>query len=784
MRPVDAATIRRVRAQLVGDPDLSGRSLARRLSQQADSWSESLAADLPERWSLVATGGYARGVLAPGSDIDVVLLHPTRVPESRVREVAERLWYPMWDAGLKLSPGAHTQSSLLQLAGDELDSATSILSLRCLGGDPAAVQALQDAAVEQWRRRPFVWLQRLLDSGRQRWERFGDVASLLEPDLKDGRGGLRDHDMIRWALKVDRPDVAAALEDPFDDLAGPAELLLAARCELHRATGRAANVLLLQDQDRVADAMGYADADALMVNLAGAAHAIEWATERFWNRVAELVRTGGRPPRSSRSPIAVAPGVVALEGEAHIEADADVDEQSFVFRFAAAAAHAGLPMAGRSLRVLASRGTTPGEDWTPGTQRAFVSLLGAGEWLAPTAEALERYGLFSRFLPEWRAVRSLPQRNAFHTFTVDHHLLQTVTNANGYVRDVGRPDLLLVGALLHDLGKGYPGDHTDAGEELVGIVAPRMGFDGDDTEVLRLMVRHHLLLPETATRRDLGDPRTAANVADAVGSLATLELLRALTISDSMATGPSAWSSWKASLVDQLVEVTSDVIRHGAVDAAAPEVTEQQRQLAEAASGGGLHVEYGKSGDMDVVRLAGADRAGFFARITGVLALHGLDVVGVRASTIDGVAVDEFRMAASSGGTPDWSRIERDLRAALAGELDVESRLDAKLRQQSKRRRPQAAVEPRLEVLVSNDASDSTTVVEVRAPDAPAVLYRLAHALSGLHLDIRSAVVATLGHEVVDVFYVTVADPSGRAVQVPDSEFERIRTGLRAALIA
>ena len=117
---------------------------ARRLSQQADSWFESLAADLPERWSLIATGGYARGVLAPGSDIDVVLLHPTRVPESRVREVAERLWYPMWDAGLKLSPGAHTQSSLLQLAGDELDSATSILSLRCLGGDPAAVQALQE----------------------------------------------------------------------------------------------------------------------------------------------------------------------------------------------------------------------------------------------------------------------------------------------------------------------------------------------------------------------------------------------------------------------------------------------------------------------------------------------------------------------------------------------------------------------------------------------------------------------------------------------------------------
>ena len=159
------------------------------------------------------------------------------------------------------------------------------------------------AALEQWRRQPFVWLQRLLDSGQPRWERFGDVASLLEPDLKDGRGGLRDHDMIRWALRVDRADVAAALEDPVEDLAGPAELLLAARCELHRVTGRAVNTLLLQDQDRVAEAMGYADADSLMLNIAGAAHAIEWATDRFWPvspRSSERVVARARPTGLSR----------------------------------------------------------------------------------------------------------------------------------------------------------------------------------------------------------------------------------------------------------------------------------------------------------------------------------------------------------------------------------------------------------------------------------------------------------------------------------------------------
>ncbi|MEN9644309.1 MAG: hypothetical protein RL238_978 [Actinomycetota bacterium] len=785
MQRVDAATIKRVRAQLVGDPDLSGRSLARRLSQQADSWFESLAADLPDGWSLMATGGYARGVLTPGSDIDVILLHPAKTPDARVREVAETLWYPLWDAGLKVSPAAHTAKSLLALASDDLDTATSILSVRCLSGAAGAVAELNAAALDQWRKRPFVWLQRLLESGQQRWEKFGDVASLLEPDLKDGRGGLRDHDMIRWALRVDRADVAAALEHPVEDLAGPAELLLAARCELHRATGRMVNVLLLQDQDRVAETMGYADADALMLNIAGAAHAIEWATDRFWNRVAGLVRHGGRPSKPGK-PEPLGAGVVAIDGEVHIAPDAAVDEQSFVFRFAATAAHAGLPMAGRSLRMMASRGTPPGEDWNEATRRAFVSLLGSGSWLVPTVEALERYGLFSRFLPEWRAVRSLPQRNAFHTYTVDHHLLQTIANANEHLRDVARPDLLLVGALMHDLGKGYPGDHTDAGVELVDMVVRRMGFDEADTATVRAMVQHHLLLPETATRRDLSDPRTAANVAEAVGSITTLELLHALTVADSRATGPSAWSSWKQSLLTQLVEATSDVIRHGPQEATAPRLADGLAPLAAlVAADGQMHVEHAATGGLQLLRVAGPDRAGLFAHMTGVLALHGLDVVGASAFTgADAVAIDEFRIAVSDGLEPDWAKVERDLRAALSGELDIDARLEQRLRQQSRRRRPMAAAAPRLEVLVSNDASDSTTVVEVRAPDAPIVLYRVAHALSGVGLDIRSAVVATLGHEVVDVFYVTrsAQDASSPSGQVPEGEFSEIRSAVRAAL--
>ncbi len=776
-QPIDAATIKRLRTQLVSDADLAGRSLARRLSQQADSWFESLASGLPAGWALMATGGYAGGVLCPGSDIDVVLLHPPKANDGQVRSIAEGLWYPFWDGGIKLSPAVHTTKTLLALGSDDLESATTILRLRCLAGDGELVQRLQHDALEQWRRKPMVWLQRLHESAQLRWNRLGDVASLLEPDLKDGRGGLRDYDMIRWALAVDRPEVALALEGPFEDLAGPAEVLLAVRCELHRATGRFVNTLLLQDQDRVAEAMGYFDADALMFEVASAAHSIEWATERFWRRVDRLVRRSGKGSLK-QLPDHVA-GVTVIDDEAQITADADVDEQSFVFRMAAAAAHAGYPIGARSLRMMASRGPEPGEVWTERTRRAFLSLLGAGQPMVHAVEALERYDLFSRYLPEWRAVRSRPQRNAFHTYTVDRHLLQTVANAGELMRGVSRPDLLLVGALLHDIGKGYPGDHTEAGVELVGTIGERMGFPAEDIAVVRALIEHHLLLSETATRRDLSDPRTAANVAAAVGDQVTLELLVALTEADSRATGPAAWSAWKATLIDELVHaVTMSMRGEQRSHETTPLDSRFSHLVDQVQAGGGVLIEHESVGDFEMLRIASADRRGLFSLIAGTMALHGLDVVGAEAFTgADGTAVDEFRVLRSTGSTPNWSKFAHDLRGVLSGEVDIDARLEQRIKNMGKSRRATSAVSPRFEVLISNEASDSTTMIDVRAPDAPATLYRLSHALSGAGYDIRSAKVATLGHEVVDVFYVVC--PDGK---LPVDTHTEVRACLTSAL--
>ena len=782
---IDGAFVKRARADMIGRGDLVGRGLARRLSDQMDGWFDALGAGLPDGWAIIATGGYAAGLLSPGSDIDVVLLHPPRARASEVRAVAEPLWYPMWDGGVKLSPAAHSVKTLLGLASSDLITATAILRVRRLAGAAAGVAELRAQALEQWRRRSTHWLTELRKVSEQRWSKVGEVASLLEPDLKDGQGGLRDYDTIRWALAVDRPEITASLEAPFEDLAAPAEALLATRCELHRLTSKSTNVLLLQDQDAIAEAMGFADADVLMARVSSAARAIDWASERFWWRVERCARKG-KALSTGRVSAILATGVTVVDDEVEVDVERAVVDQSLVLRVAAAAAHAGYPISRRALIQLSATATPDGETWNERTRNAMVSLLGAGPHLVAAVEALERYDLFSNMLPEWRHVRSLPQRNAFHTYTVDRHLLQTVANAGEFVRTVERPDMLLVGALLHDIGKGYPGDHTAAGVELVEQIGPRMGFSAEDVDIVRSLVQNHLLLPETALRRDLADPRTAENVAALVGDQLRLSLLRALTEADSLATGPAAWSSWKAALLDELTRAVAAVFAGRVREQREIALDERFGELLDGVrSTGMLHTHHEPAGEFDLWVVATPDQRGLFAKIAGTFAVHGIDVVSAEAWTsADGIAVDQFRVPRSTAMAIDWSRLESDLRGSVGGSIDVGSRIAQRVRTYSRaHRRAVAATPPRLEVLISNDASASTTMIDVRAPDAIAVLYRLASALAGHGLDIRSAKVATLGHEVIDVFYVQRSGRSGPSRQVPERDHKPLRDDLKRTLL-
>jgi [protein-PII] uridylyltransferase len=370
-------------------------------------------------------------------------------------------------------------------------------------------------------------------------------------------------------------------------------------------------------------------------------------------------------------------------------------------------------------------------------------------------EALDHHGLLTRLLPEWDAVRHKPQRNAYHRFTVDRHLCEAAANAAALTSRVSRPDLLLLGALLHDIGKGFPGDHTTVGMEVVARIGARMGLPQADVDLLVAMVRLHLLLPDVATRRDLDDPATIAAVAAEVGDRTTLDLLAALTEADSLATGPSAWGSWKAGLVADLVARTAQRLEGGSDMRGSALPTAEHLELM-------ARRELVVSVEGDRLTVIAPDRPGLFARVAGSLSLHGLDVRSAAvASSEDGMAVEVFDVVANAGSAPQWDRVRRDIERAVSGRLALEARVAERARVYAPRR-PAAArpVEPR--VTFDNDATDAATVVEVRAPDAVGVLYRITRALADADLDVRRAMVSTLGHEVVDAFYVV--DGAGRKV--------------------
>jgi [protein-PII] uridylyltransferase len=484
---------------------------------------------------------------------------------------------------------------------------------------------------------------------------------------------------------------------------------------------------------------------------------------------------GGRPPQPERTPLAE--GVVELDGEVVLARTARPERDPVLpLRAAAAAAQSGLPISRHAVRRL-GQAMTAGPlpvPWPAEAREELVTLLGAGEPTVPVWEALEAEGLITRLVPDWERVRCRPQRNAVHTWTVDRHLVETAVKASELTRHVGRPDLLLVAALLHDIGKGWPGDHSVAGETIARDVATRIGFDRADVGVIATLVRHHLLLIETATRRDLDDPATVASVACVVGSAGTLELLHALTEADALATGPAAWSSWRGSLVADLVRRVAAVLAGDAPaepdDQAAPSA-EQERLAIEALRTGepvlALHAQPeapAEDGGPEPVGvellIALPDQPGVLPAVAGVLALHRLTVRAADLRAIDlpsevgdgAVLVLNWRVAAEYGSLPQASRLRADLVRALDGSLDIRGRL-AEREAAYPRRRGVKAPPPR--VTVAAAGSRLATVIEVRAHDAPGLLHRIGRALEGAAVRVRSAHVSTLGANAVDTLYVT-----------------------------
>ena len=746
----------------LADAALRGGAFTMRHTEIVDTWLGRLFEHIfagDGGVALAATGGHGRGELAPHSDLDLLLVHDGALSAAK----AQQFWYPIWDHKFKLGHAVRTVGETIGLARTDLETATALLSVRHLAGNHTLTARIADDAIALWRKDAKSWLLQLADAVDARHETVLDVAYALEPDLKDGRGGLRDVHAIEWS-------VAAGLGGANVDLVqlrAPYEVLLAARVELHRLIGRPGDRLHLQTQDDIANRLDLPDADMLMAHIASAARTISWASDDYWYDLRRSLNTTHRLFRRGDKAQNLKDGIIAVGGRVGLDAAA-VDEFA-VLRVAVAAAANRARIARPTLDLLASAAPLP-EPWPAQALTLFVQLLSLGNEAVPVIETLDEVDLWCRLIPEWAPNRCKPQRNAYHRFTVDRHLLEAVANAATLAKSVERPDLLLIGALLHDIGKGYPGDHTDVGMELAATIGARIGLSKPDQETVVMMVEHHLLLPDIATRRDLDDPATLRWVAAQAGTIERLHLLAALTEADSIATGPAAWGPWKAGLVAQLVEGAQHILAGGDINelTVSPErLADQRRLMADAA----LNDEPVVLIDDDQLTVICADQPGLFSRVAGVLAISGLDVAEATASGENGMVLDRFRVSSGFATAIPWDDVERNVGLALRGRLALDARLAERARTYRTPQLSAHVLPPRVRVL--NEASDDATVVEVTGPDSIGLLYRLTRALADLNLDILRAKVATMGTDAVDAFYVR--DQDGLKLTDPQdiSEVER-----------
>lgn len=753
VRPLD-------RRRIIADRRLAGAVFCRSYSRRVDEWLASgyAAAGGPGRGvSLVAVGGYGRSELSPESDLDLLLLYERG---HDVTELAGELWYPVWNEGLKLGHAVRTVAETLQLAADDLGTATSLLSARHVAGDPGLAERLAGSARDQWSRRARRWLPRLAQDARWRELEHGEVAFRLQPDLKESTGGMRDLQALRY-VALARPDLA----DPDSSLVRSAhETLLAARVELHRATRNARNLLTLDVQADVAAALGHGAVEDFMTTVAAAGRTVGWVADETWARIEHWASSRGVRRRRSavttldegvqichdRNEVRLLPRPES-EPRPRPEPEPRLDPL-LSLRVAVAAASRGARIERDSLLRLGAEVPPLGDPWPAGARTLFVDLLACGRNAIPVIEALDQVGAVVRILPEWETCRSRLQRNDYHRFTVDRHLCETAAQAADMIAggevSVRRPDLLLVASLLHDIGKGYPGDHTLVGMDLMGTIGRRMGFDDDDVATLVRLVELHLLLPDVAIRRDIDEIGTVRRVAEQVRSVEMLQLLAALTEADAISTGPSVWTRWKAGLVRGLVRRTENYLRSGVPGGEpdsfpTPEVSDAMRAGAEM-----LEVSDRR---LAVVVPSAPTVLG---AVAGAISLNGLNVLSAAVHTSDGMTALEAFVEPPPGVGVDWKPVVADVRAALAGELVPGERL-ARWAHAASGSGDVLAPEPVTDSYVKFDNEiSSVTVIEVAAPDSLGLLHWITEALVGSGLHIEQARVQTLGDHVVDSFYV------------------------------
>ncbi|MGY0500720.1 [protein-PII] uridylyltransferase [Nocardia sp. FBN12] len=770
-----AADLVKARAQLLDgagtrNPRLDPESLRGALVDLFELWLTSKGNELgitaDSGLSVVAVGGLGRREMLPYSDLDLVLLHDDVDPKV-VSEIADQLWYPLWDAHIKLDHSVRTVPQALRVASSDMIAALGLLEARHIVGDQDLSNLLIGGVRREWRTGIRGRFDDLIAQTTARWQRSGEIAHRAEPDLKNGRGGLRDIQLLDALSIAQLTDAMPGLgpEVPGGGLEQAHRRLLDVRTELHRVAGRARDQLRAQDADEIGAALRIGDRFDLARTLTDSARTVSYSCDVGLRTAANALPRRGLA-RLRRMPVRrpLDEGVVEHSGEVVLARDARPQrDPGLILRVAAASAQTGLPMSATTLNRLSEDAPELREPWPKDALNDLLVLLGAGRGSIDAVEALDRTGLWGRLFPEWGAVRDLPPRDALHTWTVDRHLMETVAYASGLSTRVARPDLLALGALLHDIGKGRIGDHSIVGAELATHIGRRLGLWPSDVRTLSAIVRHHLLLPDTATRRDLDDPATVQRVADALGGdVGLLELLHALAEADSMATGPGVWGDWKASLIGELVRRCRLVMAGEPL----PQPEPIDPELVDKATAGGVHVTLapGDGKHTFVVTVIAPDEPGLLSDAAGVLALHSLRVLSASLGGAGDSAINTFVVMPKFGDPPDAGLLRQELIRATSGALDLPAVL-AKREAEAAGTGPgrYARAQPRL--IWSPTSTSGQVILELRADDRIGLLSRLAGAFAATGANVRWAKVVTMGSAVVDAFCLDLGDTDSPAVR-------------------
>jgi [protein-PII] uridylyltransferase len=685
--------------------------------------------------ALVAVGGYGREELAPYSDLDVVLVHDADVevgPETT--PWAGQIWYPLWDSGAPIDHSVRSVPEVLAQAAADLKVALGMLDVRHLAGDPNLTLRLRTAILAAWRRDAKERLPELQALVRDRNRLLGELAHNSVPDIKEATGGLRDATVLKALVATWLVDV------PHAELESCRQALLDVRDALHGAAGRGNDRVAPELWADMAPLLDLPDAAAVQRHVRGLGRRMTHLSRLTWRRVDAVLR---RPPRATagRRPqlesigggLAVAYEEIVLDRDAHPAGD-----PCLLLRAAAEAAERDLVLEPTTAARLVADVPPLPEPWPAEARDLLVRLLAAGPGLLAVWETLDETDALDSFLPEWERVRLLPHASTVHRFTVDRHLVETCIEASALIRRVSRPDVLMVAALLHDIGKGQLTEHCVAGEPVARAIAQRMGFDDRETALVATLVRWHLLLPETATTRDAEDPATIELVTGRIRDREELELLHALTEADARATSEKAWTTWRASLVRSLVRRTAA----GLADLPAPDLTPRDVEIPTAVRSNprAVAVTVEESADGASVTVVSGDRVGLLADAAAMLALQRVSVRAARAWNIDEFGVSVWHVDRTG---LDAAVLRERLEAIVDGRVDAAGRL-----------RPSGPTALAPTVVVRPEASERATVLEVRAADRPGVVHLVCAALARLGLSVTSAHVDTLGPQAVDVFYV------------------------------